>query len=463
MEGGVVSGGGVALRGTGRIDGYGLVQSGILAAVDATVTIAATGALEIGRDDNGGDVLIHGTLDVGAHDLTVHDPNSAVLGDVTLAGGQLHLPPGGGVIELNQELVGEGTITGPLLNSGRITSVGTGGLRFGGMVSGPGLGLDGEHYVFLDGGGYEGNGFILGRIQADPGSLIRASGIFMMGAEVADALILQGRIECEPNTSMYFSNSSPTPIEGELVLDSAYVVPNSNGSLVVQTGGRLQGTGTVALHLTVAGTVAPGNSAGVLHVSRAVDFDSGILEVELGDHAAGEWDVLDVRDAAQLAGTLDLRRLPTYHAAPGDSFEVVRCDSVIGTFANVTLDGAPLAGELEVRYGPDRVWVVVPSVVGVGDPSPGVAPVLALQLAPLASPGRNAGVELALPALATVSVSVYDIHGRQVGALWDGGLSAGRHRFDLARVPGAGVFFVRAVVDDASGRAVKKTRVVRLH
>jgi hypothetical protein len=128
----------------------------------------------------------------------------------------------------------------------------------------------------------------------------------------------------------------------------------------------------------------------------------------------------------------------------------------------VTLDGDTLNGELEVHYSNKKVWIVVPSPVGVEEGPPMTPPVAALQLAPLGSPGRRAGVELALPAEAEVAMSVYDVNGREVSALWNGSLAAGRHRFELSRVPGAGVFFVRATVNGAEGRRVMNARVVRL-
>lgn len=466
MEGGLVSGGVVALRGAGSIAGSGLVQSGILAAVDSTVTITSTGALEIGRDDAGGDVLMRGTVDVGAHTLTVHDPNSAVMKRVLLSGGELDLPAGGCQLEAGGLWLGHGVIRGPVFNEGRITSDAAAGLQFGGMIyNGIFANIGGDKIVFLSGGGFEGAGGVGAKVQADPGSLIRTTGFVTLGKSgVNDAVILRGRVECGLAGGLTLLSGNQIPIGGELVLDNSGVVVPTGVPCLIEAGGRVTGVGAVRSDVIVDGTVAPGSSAGVL-VFDHVTFDAGgTLEAELGAHAANEWDVLQVLGDASLGGTLDLRRLSTFSAAPGDSFQILSCDSVIGTFANVTLDGTPIAGRLDVRYGTKGVWIVVPNLLGVGDdPAPGLTPpVLALQLAPLASPGRNAGIELALPSAATVSMSVFDVHGRQVGALRDGGLSAGRHRFDLERVPGAGVFFVRAVVDDASGRAVKKTRVVRL-
>jgi hypothetical protein len=75
------------------------------------------------------------------------------------------------------------------------------------------------------------------------------------------------------------------------------------------------------------------------------------------------------------------------------------------------------------------------------------------------------GVVLDLPAAATrIEVAIYDVAGRRVAALYQGGLAAGVHRMTWsgaeaaagATRPGAGIYFVRALVD---GR-VLRTRIL---
>jgi hypothetical protein len=464
MNGGDVVGGIIALRDQGTIVGEGVVQCGILGGADTTVTIIASGPLEIGRDTFGGDVLMRGRLSVGSASLTVHDPDSAVVGNVEMTGGELHLPAGGGLIEAGKHLVGDGTIHGPLVNHGRLISEGADGLRFAGTVYGIGEGASGDQFVFLSGGGFEGTGIIGANVQADAGSLIRATGNLILGKfALSNTLVLRGRIETG-NHMVWLRNLSATTVEGEIVLDGGMLLMDGDHSLTIQPDAMLQGRGSLLATLSVAGTVAPGNSAGQLYVAGNVILDSGTLEAELGNHAGGEWDTLLVSGRATLGGNLALLRLPSYAAAPGDSFQILGCDSLIGEFANVTLDGAPLAGEFEVHYAADGVWIVaLQPTVDVGDGNPGSAPVAALRLAPLASPGQSPGVELALPAAATVEVRAYDVTGREVGSLCDGELGPGRHRFVLSReVGGAGMFFVRALIDGQGGRTVKTVRVVRL-
>jgi hypothetical protein len=301
------------------------------------------------------------------------------------------------------------------------------------------------------------------KIQADTGSVIRATGDLTLGRVLASALVLRGRIEGGAGT-VILQDGHPVTIEGELVIGGGLVL---SGNLLIPTiaaGGRLEGHGRVGVGLNVAGTVAPGEPAGRLGVIGTLLLNLGTYEADLGNHAAGEWDSLEASGDAALGGTLALHRLASYDAAPGDSFAILVCNHLVGTFANVTLDGQPLAGELEVHYASNAVWIVVPqSTVDVDGGTPGPAPVVALQLAPLASPGQRPGVELALPSAARASVRAYDVSGREVALLHDGELGPGRHRFELRReAGGAGMYFVRATIDDASGRLVKTVRVVRL-
>jgi hypothetical protein len=469
--GGAVVGGTIALRGDGTIAGEGSVQSGILGGADTTVSVAVTdypGAqLEIGREAPGGDVLMRGTLEVGGASVTVHDPDSAIVGVVQLAGGDLHLPAGGGVIEPDKRLVGDGTVHGPLVNRGYLISSGASGLRFAGTLYGTGQGVGGDQLVFLSGGGFEGAGMIDAKVQADSGSLIRATGTLIVGkANISDALVLNGRIETGANQVVLYS-FGPTDIRGELALDGGRVSGHSSFTMNVDLGGRVEGRGRLAQLVNVydSGTLAPGTSAGRLELETGFLLNpAGVLEVELGNHAAGEADTLTVTGGATLAGDLALRRLPTFAAAAGDSFKIIDCYWRGGTFADITLDGAPLAGEMEVHYSDTGVWVVVrQTAVGVG--GGGVSPggVDRLQLASRNSPGPHPGVELALPSGASVSLSVYDVTGRRVAWLSDGMLAAGRHRFDLPRdLQGAGMFFVRAVVDDGTKEWVGTARLTRI-
>jgi hypothetical protein len=100
---------------------------------------------------------------------------------------------------------------------------------------------------------------------------------------------------------------------------------------------------------------------------------------------------------------------------------------------------------------------------GIGSgPAPGVAPIALSFANPVALP---LAVDFTLPGAATVSLDVYDVHGRLVARLADGPLPAGHHAVtwqpgewrDTAR--GGRVYFVRLRAGDAS--LVRKAVVVR--
>jgi hypothetical protein len=468
MVGGDVMGGSVSLRGEGAITGEGTVQSAILGGTDTTVSITAIAAslanLEIGSDAPGGNVLMRGVLDVGSSAITVHDPDSAVVGVVDIAGGELHLPAGGGVIESGKRLVGDGTIHGPLVNRGYVIPVGPGWLQFAGTLYGTGQGVGGANLRLLPGGGFEGAGLLnVAKFEADSGSTIRATGNLEIGNTIySTPLVLLGRVETGGNAVLFRRNG--VDFGGELVLGGGDVQTSFASPLTLLSGARIEGRGDVHSPLTVAGTIAPGSSAGRLRAHVGATFAGGSLEIELGNHEAGEWDTLEVDGALTLDGNLELRRLPTFAAATGDSYAIVLGDSTSGAFDSVTLDGAPLAGELEVHYGPTGVWVVIlQATTGVGNDPANSPHAGRVELAPSNSPGSRPGVALALPLPASVSLAAYDVSGRQVARLHQGDLAAGRHRFDLPSSCGsAGVYFIRASVDDGSRRVQRITRVIRL-
>ena len=135
---------------------------------------------------------------------------------------------------------------------------------------------------------------------------------------------------------------------------------------LTMTGGTLKGTGTVRSVMNTGGTVAPGNSPGTLTVSG--DFTQGAggtLETELAGTAVDAFDRLVVGGAATLGGTVKV--LPSFAAAPGDSFKVVQSGSRSGEFATVA--NQPGAVALAASYQADGATLSV-----AGDPPPAQDP-----------------------------------------------------------------------------------------
>lgn len=466
--GGTISGGKIALRGSGRLDAQGVVASGLLAGADTTVAVAATGDLELGRDDAGGDVLLRGSLGLAGHRVTIHDPDSAFIGVVDLAAGDLVLPAGGGVIEAGKRLTGSGDVFGPLVNHGIVQSIGPARLVFHGDVTHDGSNFGGHHVEFGRGVTFAGRGAIAAKIWADSGSVVRATGDLTLGtgANLAVTLFPTSLLDVGAHHVTLLSPSNPA-VDGDLRLDGGTLSLAGGAAALYLNGATLSGRGTVDADLIgLQYDVSPGFSAGRLHVNGDFQAGGGAYVAELGDAQLGECDTLSVAGTAGLTGTLDLRRLPSFAASAGDSFCIMtfaNLNAVYPQFTTVTLDGAPATGLLEVHYHADGVWVVMLQTLDVaGGAAPPAGP-HALRLAPLGSPGFSPAVELALPAAADARVHVYDVHGRAVATLHTGALAAGVHRLELPRtLAGAGVYFVRASLDDGRATVERTTRLVRL-
>jgi hypothetical protein len=161
---------------------------------------------------------------------------------------------------------------------------------------------------------------------------------------------------------------------------------------LTMTGGTLKGTGTVRSVMNTGGTVAPGNSPGTLTVSG--DFTQGAggtLETELAGTAVDAFDRLVVGGAATLGGTVKV--LPSFAAAPADSFKVVQSGSRSGEFATVA--NQPGAVALAASYQADGATL---SVAGDAPPTqdppaqqPGPAAPAMTPPAVVQPPGQQSG------------------------------------------------------------------------
>ena len=128
----------------------------------------------------------------------------------------------------------------------------------------------------------------------------------------------------------------------------------------------------------------------------------------------------------------------------------------------VTVNGAPGAGQVNVIYGPTSVKVVrVGAITGVGDGldlKPGKRPVLA-SVGTLERPV----FALSLTEPSRVRLLAYDVAGRRQAVLADGALPAGTTRYPIpiAIIPD-GVIFVQAEVTGGSGTTMLRARAVKL-
>jgi hypothetical protein len=99
-------------------------------------------------------------------------------------------------------------------------------------------------------------------------------------------------------------------------------------------GGALSGTGTITGNVTNAGQVSPGTSPGILTIQgNYTQTAAGVLNVELGGTAAGQFDQLNVSGTASLDGSLNVSLVNGFIPSPGDGFQVLTFASRTGDFA----------------------------------------------------------------------------------------------------------------------------------
>src|SRR5262249_5051633 len=114
-------------------------------------------------------------------------------------------------------------------------------------------------------------------------------------------------------------------------------------SNVTLTGGAvLKGTGTIAGSVVnTAGTVAPGNSPGIITINGDYTQGSGgalNIEVQGTNPATPDFDQLIVNGAVSLDGTLSVSLLNGFTPSVADSFKIIDndgVDAVSGNFAGL--------------------------------------------------------------------------------------------------------------------------------
>jgi autotransporter-associated beta strand protein len=103
-------------------------------------------------------------------------------------------------------------------------------------------------------------------------------------------------------------NGGTTVSAGVLKVANATDSATGSGSVNVNAGGTLSGSGIIGGSLTLAGTLSPGNSPGILTVNNRVTFQSGSkFNAEVFSMIAGTgYDELTTTGPVSLAGSLTL-------------------------------------------------------------------------------------------------------------------------------------------------------------
>jgi hypothetical protein len=159
-------------------------------------------------------------------------------------------------------------------------------------------------------------------------------------SEVDPAFANSGTLEVDTGTIAFTQTVNQTAGTTDL----------AGGNLIVTTlniqRGTLTGSGVITGNVQNGGELDVGGSgaAGVLTINgNYTQTATGVLDIELGDAAQGEFDQLQVTGRATLGGTINVTLLPDFSANVGDSFQILTFASRSGDFATYNL---PNLGEL---------------------------------------------------------------------------------------------------------------------
>lgn len=115
---------------------------------------------------------------------------------------------------------------------------------------------------------------------------------------------------------------------GTLILNGA--IP---GNLTVNSGATFKGSSTIGGNFVSSGTVAPGNSIGILTVGNFLPTSSNIFECEIS--SSGASDQIIATQSAVLKGTLSILPLDSFYNAVETYTIVQATDSLSGTFSTI--------------------------------------------------------------------------------------------------------------------------------
>jgi hypothetical protein len=334
-------------------------------------------------------------VSVGAHTLTVHDQDRAVVDEVTINGGHIIAPNGLEIVTPSQDgrLDGTGTITVSQLffHSGGsvITSTGTAGITINGQLRNNSGFIDGTRYTFNDHpgsaqpAGWTGAGAINARVVFNAGTEINALANMTMGLNVPDGATFSA------GTAMHLNNHNMTILDSNGTgLPSLTDMNGGNlicqNGLVVSNGRVLRGKGDIDVinaALNVLGAIDPDTRNpvtdsydGIGAFDVAGNYSQGatshyFCEIAGYDNEFRQLvDFIDVSGAATLNGTLHISFISGYVPQLGDSFTIMRFASRSGTFATIDAQCLrPLGLRANVIYNATNVQVVIVADNALGD------------------------------------------------------------------------------------------------
>ena len=319
---------------------------------------AGTVVIQSGSQVTGNSTALSGGgIFAAAANLTV---DNATVGTSTADNG------GGGIWTSGTTTIQNGAqITGnsASTNGGGIFNNAAGGLSFADST------LTGNSAVNLGGGIFNDGGLTLSGTATT------------LDVNTPDTIAGSGNVTSSPTGIVTFATGTTSTYTGTTTLTSGTTLvngtlDNTGGTVTVQTGATLGGTGTVARSVSVqsGGIIAPGTGLGILNAGNTTFLAGSNFNVEVnGVTTAGtDYDQLNVTGTVDVTGAVLNTSGTVTGTMAGDAAVIINndgTDPVVGTFAGLA-DGATvnINGEVFHIYynggdGNDVVLAAAPALV----------------------------------------------------------------------------------------------------
>lgn len=333
-----------------------MVETGAgLATGDLSLGSGADGTGSLTLDGEGSSLSVDGTVvvgEAGTGSLSVLDSASAKTGATTL--GLLSGSEGNAVVsgegsawavDGGLTIGGQGDATVTLRNGGRLDA-GTGTVEIS-----DGAGGDGRLVIGADSGevAVSAGSLTAGRVDfgAGEGMLIfnHAGGLDGADVEILSDLSGNGSILVEAGRTVLSGNGSAFSGNTQISGGTLAVEGSLAGTLAVEAGARLEGSGTVGETQLAAGAVlAPEGDGSGLTIDGDLTLASGAT-LDTSNYS-GNSTAVTVTGTAHLGGASVVIAVPDVISGPGTLYTVLSAGSVDGTFASVTSSSAFLDTQL---------------------------------------------------------------------------------------------------------------------
>jgi autotransporter-associated beta strand protein len=294
-----------------------------------------------------------GSMTQGGAVLTLASPTTALSMRNTSITGDLLLSGGGGVI-FDNAAGGTATISGNIDLGGSNTTFNISNdlaliqMQISGEISDGGLIKQGSGTLSLLGANTYGGGTTIsaGTLQGNATSLQgnitdNANLVFDQPSTGTYSGMITGlgTFEKKGNGTLIISNTNSvagaaTVSQGTLLVNGTL---GGGGSLVVNPGATLGGSGTIQRNANISGTLSPGNSIDTIHFVGTQTLESGsTLAIELNSTTA---DLVDVTGTASIQPNATLSLFPestSYPASFTNTYTIIQTtDGVSGTFSSI--------------------------------------------------------------------------------------------------------------------------------